>query len=560
MDDGFAEELEPSQHVVAPDGGTNLHYDLWCFTSPLGVTIQCIVVSPVEERYLLAVPHQVWHRQVARRVLPAQMLAKPIAVEVACCAEDSRDVMEESAALKIWAGYVSSDVYAGLTHLDPEQAVDYRFKTKDSTAFIPFAESLVEVLQEHYAFLSAESGEHPLQPDAGAVDLTSRVSSLEAALGKMADSIDAVLQKVSETRAPSQHVKFTEPLVTKPTRVKKDVRAEKFPGMDPAVVSAALAAGVTEENLVEMQRMMGAAGGTAKKLREPALRARVKTAAAEVLSESDEAEEPPGEHGSAEPSGANPIEGALTKLTELVSLLAADRVKKAKTSQMDLALDGLVAGSSGDTTSSSVGKRAAAARRALRAALVDTPEEISAVVERLLLEDLTNQTVAYGMPKVELNARAWIEHRSKIGAYKTSAHCAWSAGGILDDLIRGRYAHARARAGLLLLQLDQCAVHKGDWTLACELSLEQGPPLSALATHSPPRVAEGESPFSKLLDSRWSEVMLSHLRDAEDYVQKRRNLGKKLMVEDSHSEPAKPKAKAKAKGKATAQHEPNTDA
>jgi hypothetical protein len=66
--------------------------------------------------------------------------------------------------------------------------------------------------------------------------------------------------------------------------------------------------------------------------------------------------------------------------------------------------------------------------------------------------------------------------------------------------------------------------------------------------HSLPNVGEGESPFSRLLDPRWSEVMLSHLKDAEDYVQKRRSLGKKLGTDESHTEPSKPKAKAKAKG------------
>ena len=85
-------------------------------------------------------------------------------------------------------------------------------------------------------------------------------------------------------------------------------------------------------------------------------------------------------------------------------------------------------------------------------------------------------------------------------------------------------------------------------------------PLSSLATRSPPRVNEGESPFSKLLDSRWSEVMLSHLRDAEDYVQKRRSLGKKLQGEEASSETARAKQKAKAKGKASGNNDHSTDA
>lgn len=103
-------------------------------------------------------------------------------------------------------------------------------------------------------------------------------------------------------------------------------------------------------------------------------------------------------------------------------------------------------------------KRAAAARRALRQAWQETPEEVSAVVEKLLLEDLTSQTQAHGMPAASFNARAWVEHRSRISAsYKTSAYAAWSAAGILDNMVQGRIAQARAQAALLLLQLDQVA-------------------------------------------------------------------------------------------------------
>jgi len=478
--DGDASGFAPGpRHVLSLDGGTDPHYDLWCYTSPLGVRIQCIVISPVDDRFLLAFPHQVWHRQVARRVLPQQLLGKPTLVEVAVSPEDDRETVDDAVSMKLWVGYVGAIVYDSLEIVDVETAMDYRFKSDESGGWVPYAESLVEVLKEHFEFLSAESGVPPLVEGVGSEDLSSRVTSLEAALGKMAQNLDIVLEKVTEQKRGDGRVKFTEPLVTEPRRARKDARSEKFPTLDAAVVSAALAAGVSEENLVEMQKMMGAAEGASKRLREPALRssgARAKPASREPLSESEDEVEEVGEPGSALDSSANPMESALTKLTELVSLLAADRVKKAKSSKVELALDGLVSGSGGDTSGTAVGKRAAAARRALRTALVDAPEEIYMVVERLLLEDLTSRTIAHGMPKADLNARAWIEHRSRIGAYKTSAHCAWGVGGILDDLIQGRTAHARARAALLLLQLDQCAVDKGDWTLASELSLEQGPP------------------------------------------------------------------------------------
>eukprot|EP00435_Cladocopium_sp_Y103_P054384 s1627_g17.t1 len=160
------------------------------------------------------------------------------------------------------------------------------------------------------------------------------------------------------------------------------------------------------------------------------------------------------------------------------------------------------------------------------------------------------------MPLQAFNARAWLEHRSRIGStYRTSAYAAWGVSGILDNLVRGKVAHARAQAALLLLQLDLVAIDKGSWSLAAELSLEVGPPLSSLSSHSLPSFAEGESPFSKLLDPRWSEVMLSHLRDAEDYVVKRRALGKRGTTDEHAGTETTAKAKPKPKGKAKASNE-----
>jgi hypothetical protein len=94
--------------------------------------------------------------------------------------------------------------------------------------------------------------------------------------------------------------------------------------------------------------------------------------------------------------------------------------------------------------------------------------------------------------------------------------------------------------------IDQTACDRGSWTLAAELALEQGPPLSVLAQHQPPAVGDGEQPFSRLLDPRWAEVALAHLRETDDYLTRRTKLGKKDAAEASE-----PKAKAKSKGKAT---------
>lgn len=165
-----------------------------------------------------------------------------------------------------------------------------------------------------------------------------------------------------------------------------------------------------------------------------------------------------------------------------------------------------------------------------------------------MMEDLALQTLTPGQPSSGLSCRAWIEHRSRIGSYKTAAYCSWAAGGIHDAFMQGNIAQARARVALLVLMLDQTAVDRGSWALSSELSLEPPPPMGALSQHHPPAVGDGEAPWSRLLDPRWAEVCLSHLREAEDYLSKRSKLGKKGSEEDSA---AAAKAKAKAKQKAS---------
>ena len=143
-----------------------------------------------------------------------------------------------------------------------------------------------------------------------------------------------------------------------------------------------------------------------------------------------------------------------------------------------------------------------------------------------MFEDLNSQTCPPGQQPHGLSARAWVEFRSKVTAYKASAYSAWALSGVLDSLVAGNIAQARARACLGLLQIDQACIDRGNYVLAAELSLEVGPPLSALSQHVPPDVLQGESPFSKLLDSRWAEIALGHLKDQEDYLSRRRNIGK----------------------------------
>ena len=66
--------------------------------------------------------------------------------------------------------------------------------------------------------------------------------------------------------------------------------------------------------------------------------------------------------------------------------------------------------------------------------------------------------------------------------------------------------------------LDQAAVDRGSWTLASELSGSAG--ANAHETRDPEQV------FSRILDPRWAEVALHHLRDQADFLEKRAKLNK----------------------------------
>lgn len=567
MDEMDGVALPVVRPLIGLDGSVADQFNLCLYTTPTGVRIQCVPVAFMEDgKYLMAFPHQVWHRLTASRVLPPRVFQKPTMVEIGCALDGNPEEMSDQYGMRVWMGYVNEELFGNLVEIDETMSIDYPFKTEEGLeGYLPFLGSLAEAAREHFAFLSAESGAggEPRAPDdvgSPGGPLKSRVAALEKSVSSIAANLEFVVEHLStKDKVKSQQSRVTfAPSTKKPAPTPQSA----YPSLDPSVVSAALAAGVSVENLQEMERMVGSGASGSRRLREPALRRRKKEDsdpdAPLHLSEEEEleAEEELDEPGSPEDGSPSSVAVALSQLTKVVTMLSADKMKKAKSSKIEQALDAVGSGTGSDLGSTGSVKRAAAARRALRLALQESPEEISNVVERLMTEDLMSQTLFPGMPPVGLNARAWLEHRSRVGAYKTSAYCAWSACGILDDLIAGRVRHARARAGLLILQLDQTAIDRGSWVLASELSLEQGPPLGSLANHTLPSVGDGESPFSKLLDARWSEVMLSHIKDAEDYVQKRRNLGRRTAEDAPETQGGRPKAKPKPKPKAASDNAP----
>lgn len=524
--------------------------------------VQVLFIADIDERVLVAWPKSVWHRKAANRILPSSWVSKMTAAETVACQHYDRDNPLDGVKIKIWLGFLSSEMVEMVDFSLEDCSVEYTFEDGN----LPYPQALADVANDHFSFFSANealTGELPHgtsdggdqeHEEHGSAPVLSRVARLEEMMEQVAANVATLVSKQEPPRpagrksamkaSTSGALSTSKSRAAEPPRVTIDPKPN-FPSLDAGVVKAAMQAGVGTNILEQMNRLVQQ-NPKAAKMGDltPA------GVGPDPLSEEeDDLTEP--EDGSP-PTTAGAVETALVKLTDIVQTLAGDRLKRAGTSKLEAALDHVGPSSSGDGTSIGTGKRSAAARRALRSMLTENPSELSLMIERAMYEDLTSTTLGPNMTMPPMSSRAWVEHRSRIGSYRTLAHSAWGISGALDCLTRGEVAACRARLNILLMQLDQSAVDRGNWHLAGELSLESPPPMSVLEMHKPPNTLEGESPYSKLLDPRWAEVSLSYLREQEDFVTRRKNLGRTTpKKEEEEADPKKrprPKAKQKALG------------
>ena len=113
-----------------------------------------------------------------------------------------------------------------------------------------------------------------------------------------------------------------------------------------------------------------------------------------------------------------------------------------------------------------------------------------------------------------------------------------------------KHSEARARLGLMLAAGDQLSIDRGNWLIAAEMMLEDGPPLATFGQHTLPQ--EHEAPFTNLVDGRWVDLFVAKLKDFEELAEKKRKLtAKKTLIPPVLDTAPKgaPKAKGKGKGK-----------
>lgn len=333
-----------------------------------------------------------------------------------------------------------------------------------------------------------------------------------------------------------------------------------YPGLDPAAVAAAGAAGFPEEQLAKL----AAVAGKPPNLKEAPRKVQKPK---NVLSESEAEEEDEaalgigGEGGSADRPPA--VERAVLQLAKIVSAMQKEKSSK---SGLEGILEKAEGGGSGELGGVQAGgpRSKAAAFKKLKAALQENPEWLYSNVESLMDEDFTLVRAAPGASHQPTTTRAWLEHRSKLLHFQSSVRAAWLIAGIHDALKEGRVAEARARSALAILAYDQAALDNGNWQLAQELCLELAPPFSAFQGKRPPDV--GEQAWSRLADERFLELALWRLKDKDAFVESRKRLnaptkqpwqkgsygdGNGSSSQEGPSTKPDPKRKAKAKPKAS---------
>ena len=494
-----------------------------------------VLITKVQDRYLVAVPQELWSRRTAERLLPHRALERPVLCEVAVALTDKPVVMVDGEVMKLWIGFLAQSLEGRLAELGDGDTVDYSVEyvdVGDHQERIPFGQALAELAEDQFAFHSA--GEVLSAGSAGDALVEKWMAVLEESLGTMQEALQQLL-----ARQESQDIGGPQPLPgpsgsrggPTPKKVPRKTRAAvaeggDLPGLDPSVVQSARMAGVAESQLRSLSHLMTK---NTKMQDQPAMKAKQKKPkAVNVLSESEEedagggeAEEVEVEEGEVETGGSSsttPVERAVLQLTRIVDSMAKKPAK-----DLEALLDG-AEGGSGElgATAGGMGKSKAAAYKRLRAALTENPSYVFQTIEDLMDADFLQSRTAPGALHQATSSRAWVEHRSKVLNYPSSVRAIWALAAIHDCLKMGAIQEARARAAVAIAAWDQCSLDNGSWLMSQEVLLEPPPPYAAFQMKKLPDPAE--QPASRLLDERWLAVLQWKLRDQDNYLETKKRL------------------------------------
>lgn len=506
--------------LVRESGAQSTRYELAHLTFLVAEEPAVINLVPIaihEGRLLIAVPQDVWHRTLAKRVLPEKALSRAILVEVLVAYEEDPEAVVEEETMRLWLGLLDRNMVRAVRKGKGVEAMS-DVCVEDHTmgrTMIPYGPSLQDLSEEHFAFHSADApalaGFAAEEAPAEAMEadpLEARMSELEGTMKSIQENLAVLVDKKQSLGARP-----------KSSAAPKSPPKKNLPGLDPAVVHSARLAGIEEEQLARLSTMLSKNNkmGDVPRAKKGFMPSRKK----DPLSESEE--DPVlevSEEEKAEPAAASgsAMEKALMELTKIAGSLAKDREKKSK--DLDSLLDGL--DPEGEGSSSSSSKSKAAIYKKLRSCLQNDPAFIYKTVEERLEEDFNLMRSAPGSANQTTSARAWLEHRSKLGNYASTVRYTWALCGIWDCLRAGSVKEARARVALAVLAADQTALDAGSWLLSQEILLEDPPPLASFQQKR--TVDHWDQPSSRLLDERWQEVLMWRVKSKDSYLESRKRL------------------------------------
>lgn len=540
-----APEFEPREFVVCKEGSINHFFSVGRLPIDItaGTTTEVIAVTVIDSKLLVAFPSKVWARKVSERKLPSKALVKPTLCSVASCLALDREVAG-SVPLRVWFGFLQPEMEAELDFSDLGEEPDFVFALEEGAGILPTADAMMEVASEHYAFQSAVSGAgvpgH--QGEGGVGGTEERLQKLEQVLA----SIQLNLSEIAKDKktVPTSAGARPKP-ASRPSALKVPKKQPIFPGLDPSVVSAALAAGVPEAHLTEMSGIIKDRPRRLEDVPRPAATKKSPDANSNSTVSEEEEDSEGGADGDALGSdGTGKVVGkAIMQLTKICTQLA--KKDQRKQDSLENLLDGTGSASSADSSSLPAARKTAAAMRAMRKALSDSPKVIYESLEAHLQSDYAARTVAPGEPlQAGVTVRGWVANKSRVMNYTNHVRWVWQVSAIWDCLINGKTDEARARCGLLIAAADQASIDGGNWLVPSVALLESPPPFQMFGNHLPP--SPHELQHSALYDPRWFEVFLAQVKEMDTLQEAK----KKLSIKGRPTgDPATNPGKGDGKGK-----------
>ena len=518
-----------------------------CGDDELGapVSVHCLVVGEVQGKLMICLPAAAWHRTIARRTVPKGFLSKVVAAEVAAAALGDRANEIAGVTVRVWLGFCEGDAEATLLVSDSAPSVCFG-TTPAGEVLVPLVEALAELWQNQVASAPGATPLHTAS-EGESQPLLERLAALERSVSSLTSAMAQARPDATGPPGASAKARSTmhpkRPASAKPAGAAQlDPAGGLYPGLDRGVVAAALAAGVETTALTEMSRMV--TSSPLLRLRTEGAKASTQAKHPTPLDESEEEgheELPDTEHQPA--PAAVPAESAAGSAEAFAqAMVRCLDTYTGKASSARSTLDRALEAGGGGSLDGSLngGRRSAAARRALREALVTAPQEISNLIEAAMAEDMSASTPGAGAPQLS-STRGWLEHRSRIQAYPTMVHLTWAIAGALDCIRAGKVQQARARLNIAILMADQVSIDRGSWLLAQELSLEISPPMSSFKKHEAASSA-GDPVYSRLLDARWAEVALAKLKEEAEFFDRRQKLSSRLQAPPKDNPEAAPEA------------------